>query len=291
MTEGEVYLCSWSRTRGGYRVWLTSDPSITAHHAEFDDADELLYEQIMAATGDGENLREYAPPPPATPVGEWERGRLWRLGAEGSAAMSHEPSYFEGGLCDNCLMPLGPRNAIPLEISALSGRGNAATVSLAGALFGAGAHLMIVSERLLDCFTDVERSAFEWRPVQGLPPRRAFFEPVPRSPFAPDVCPHGRARPSDRCEVCGFTWRACQREKGWPDYYVSEADLPQPSQTLLTVGRAGFTTLAVTDDRWRELVGQPGLKGIKGTAIAVIAPDRVGQPTKFVPRPREKRAW
>lgn len=291
MTEGQVYLCSWSRGRGSFRVWLTSDPSIAAQHAEFDEADELLHEQIMVATGDGENLREYAPPPPAATVGEWERGRLWQLGPEGTATMSHEPSYFEGGLCDNCLRPLGPRNAIPLVVSALSGGGNAAMVRLGGAVFGAGPYIMIVSERLLDCFTDVERSAFEWRPVQGASRRRKFFEVVSHSRVTPYVCPYGRARPSDRCEVCGFTWSACQREKGWPDYYVSEADLPQPRRTLIAVGSIDFGVLAVTDDRWRELVGQPGLKGIKGTAIAVIAPERVGQSTKFVPRPREKRAW
>lgn len=74
-------------------------------------------------------------------------------------------------------------------------------VRLGGAVFGAGPYIMIVSERLLECFTDTERSAFEWRPVQGASRRRAFFEVVSRSPITPYVCLQGRARPSDRCEV------------------------------------------------------------------------------------------
>ncbi|MDQ2667464.1 MAG: hypothetical protein M3Z05_15825 [Gemmatimonadota bacterium] len=46
----------------------------------------------------------------------------------------------------------------------------------------------------------------------------------------------------------------------------------------------------MTEARWRELVGQPSLKGVKGSPIPIIAADAVGHPT-FIPRPRAKRSW
>ena len=57
------------------------------------------------------------------PAGTSGRGRLWLLGREGAETMSHEPPYFDGGLCDQCLMPLGPRTILPLEYTSKPGRG------------------------------------------------------------------------------------------------------------------------------------------------------------------------
>src|ERR1700716_902691 len=94
MTEGKLYLCSWTRIPGGYRVWLKADPTIAAEDADFEAADELLYERIMDATGDGENVPEYVPPAPTPGAGVIDRGRLWILGAQKGGRMSHEPPYF-----------------------------------------------------------------------------------------------------------------------------------------------------------------------------------------------------
>jgi len=42
MTEGKLYLCSWTRIPGGYRVWLKADPTIAAEDADFEAADEMV---------------------------------------------------------------------------------------------------------------------------------------------------------------------------------------------------------------------------------------------------------
>jgi hypothetical protein len=289
MTEGKIYRCSWKRIPSGYRVWLKSDPSIAAEHADFESADELLYEQIMIATGDGENQHQYVPPPP-DPAGASGRGRLWLLGQAGVVKMSHELPYFDGGLCDDCVMPLGPRTSLPLDVSALKGGGNAASVRLHGAALGVGPSLTIVSDRLLETFTESERAGFEWRRVAGASPRRAFFELVPQTPTTPYVLPAGPGLVAERCETCGFTWSPYYQGFGGPDTCVSEADLPQPPRTLIAVNHWPHATLAVPEARWRELVGQPSLKGIKGSPIPIIAAEAVGHPT-FKRRPRAKRAW
>jgi hypothetical protein len=286
MTEGKIYRCTWTRIPAGYRVWLKSDPSITAEHADFEAADELLYQRIMEATGDGENQHQYVPPPP-DPAGSSGRGRLWLLGREGVVTMSHEPPYFDGGLCDECVMPLGPRTSLPLDVSALKGGGNAASVRWRGA---GGPNLTIVSERLLETFTESERAGIEWRRVTGASPRRAFFEVVPRTPTIPYVLPAGPGLVAERCETCGFTWGSYYKGSSLSDDCVSEADLPNPARTLLVVDQWTHAALAVTEARWRELVGQPSLKGVKGTPIPIIAVDAVGHPT-YIPRPRAKRSW
>ncbi len=95
---------------------------------------------------------------------------------------------------------------------------------------------------------------------------------------------------AERCETCGFTWSPYY--KGWfgPDDSVSEAALPHPGGTLVAVDQWPHAALAVMEARWRELVGQPSLKGVKGRPIPIIAADAVGHPT-FIPRSLAKRSW
>jgi hypothetical protein len=275
MTEGKIYRCSWKRIPAGYRVWLKADPAVAAEHADFEAADELLYERIMEATGDGENQHQYVPPPP-DPAGPIGRGRLWLLGREGGVTIDHELPYFDGGLCEECLMPLGPRTSLSLEVSALKGGVNAADVRFRRVAFGVGPRLTIVSERLLETFTELERAGFEWRPVTGASPRRAFFELVPKTPTTPYVLPEGPSLVAERCETCGFTWSPYY--KGWfgPDNSVSEADLPHPPHTLIGVNQWTHAALAVTEARWRELVGQPSLKGVREALYPSLLRTRSG---------------
>jgi hypothetical protein len=291
MNEMRIFLCSWSRTPSGYRVWVIDDPAVAAEASDFDDADELLYERILEVTGDGENQHEYVPPRPVPSAGHIERGRLWQLGQTGMVRMHHELPYFEGGLCENCLMPLGPRTALPLEVTPLAGSVNAASVRLDGVALGEGPSLTIVSERLLGVFTEEERAAFEWRLVSGVSKKDRFFELLPVEPTSPFVSPIGIPAQFRRCADCGFIWTAVQRRSGQPDWYVSEASLPSPSRSLVAVRQWPQAILAVTDERWETLVGRQELKGIQGTAIAVIAPEAVQQPADFIPRERAPRKW
>jgi type II secretory pathway component PulF len=91
--------------------------------------------------------------------------------------------------------------------------------------------------------------------------------------------------------TCGFTWSPYYQTFGGPDDSVSEADLPQPPGTLIAVDQWTHAALAVTEARWRKLVGKPSLRGIKGSPIPIIAANAVGQPSKFIPRSRAKRSW
>lgn len=57
----------------------------------------------------------------------------------------------------------------------------------------------------------------------------------------------------------------------------------------MAVGQWSKTSLAVTTERWKELVGKPGMRGIKGSPISIIAEEAVERAPTYRPREREKR--
>ena len=64
LMEGTVFSCSWKREGNGYRVWVKQRPKLAAKGRTFHQADRRLWSVIITATGDGESIREYHPPPP-----------------------------------------------------------------------------------------------------------------------------------------------------------------------------------------------------------------------------------
>jgi hypothetical protein len=288
MSEGDTYSCSWARLSGGYRVWLTADPSIVAEATDFDDADELLGDRICEVTGDGESVRVYDPPEPNIPhAGASERGQLWKLGRPTEFYMVEPRRYFSGGLCDHCLMPRGTRTDVPLRVTKLRKSLNAAMVVIENV--GVSPVLTIVSEPFLELFTVEERAGFEWRPVEHNLRSGTYYEVVYRSPPAPWVSAKGHATYYSRCESCGFEWVIPNYVPGMPDYYVAECDLPTPRPSLLAIGPWAYADLAVTPERWRTLVKQPGMRGIKGHPMAIISEDAVERAPQWRARERTKR--
>ncbi|CAN5179025.1 hypothetical protein BH09GEM1_BH09GEM1_46620 [soil metagenome] len=289
MTEGNVYACSWKRVRGRYGVWLESDPAVMAEDADFDAADELLYERIMEHTGDGENSHAYDPPEPrSTPADSTERGQLWTLGRPVKAYMAHPAEYFEQGLCDNCLMPRGERTNVPMTVTGLKSGGDSARVGLADAGF-AGPSLTIVSEAFVSALTDAEQGCFEWRPIQHNLRAGTFFEVVHRVPTISLLSAKGRDTYYGRCKTCKFEWVMPNSGRGKPDKYVSQRDLPKPARPLMAIGPWAMARLAVYPARWKELVGKPGMRGIKGDPVAIIAESAVERRPHFESRARERR--
>lgn len=59
MTEGNTYLCDWSRIKGVYRVWLDDRPSVFEEDVSFFECEILFCERILSDYGDGEPLLYY----------------------------------------------------------------------------------------------------------------------------------------------------------------------------------------------------------------------------------------
>src|SRR5688572_28205605 len=62
--EGQRYACSWKKEGQFYHVWVKKRPKLSAKAKTFNQADHRLWGIIIEATGDGESIREYDPPPP-----------------------------------------------------------------------------------------------------------------------------------------------------------------------------------------------------------------------------------
>ena len=291
--EGKVYLCSWQAMGTGVRAWVTGQPAITVEAATFAEAREELAEAILDALGDGEATLDFDPPPPRAGGAAGERGILWSLGAQEMVRVADPASYYEGGLCDHCLQPVGPRTERPLELMRPPPDADMAMV-LPHRLGppGVGPQPEIVSEKFLTSLTPAERSVFEWREVVR-PPRsrgQAFYEIIHLRPTVPLAVPVGREAILSRCESCGFEWIHVKGPRQEPNTFVSVADLPSPLPPLLAIDSWTFASLVVPEARYRHLVRTVKLRQVKGDPVILLDESAVNRTLEFQPRPREQRA-
>ena len=291
MSEGNVFLTTWTRTETGYRVWVKRRPKLFAEGSKFDEADRRLWEVIGLATGDGENMHEYVPPAPnLESAGPSERGRLWVLGVSSGARMVNPSGLFEGGLCEQCLMPRGPRTRLPLAVDHIESRVQASVVSLPRAGPGVGPRLRVFTEDFLVLLTAEERARFEWRPITlSRRGKRNFLELVHRTPPMPYVAVKGYQAYYGVCELCGWKWVVPEYVKGRPFFHVADSDVPRPVPSLMAVGNLADLGLAASEARWSDLVGMREMHGIKGSIVAIVAENEVERNPLYVPRPPEKR--
>lgn len=289
MPEGRVYVTTWVRSAtGGYRVWVKRNKKLFAEGATFAEADSALWEVICMATGDGENIHQYVPAAPnLESAGEIERAQLWLLGAEGRAEMVSHEGLFEGGLCDHCLQPRGPRTEQPLALASIDSGYQAAGAHLPKKTIG-GANLKVYSEEFVSLLTPAERASFEWRPIAPNKRRkRLFFEAIERTPPVPWVSVIGRDTYYARCGECGWTWVIPRYIANSPFYMMSEVSLPNPVPTLFAFGRRPGIDLVATPARWAEIAGRAGTKGIKTSVVSVIAESAVERAPVYQQRARE----
>ena len=282
--ERQVFLCTWQRAGARYRVWVRERPAIAAEGDLFDVADEALADAITEATGDGENVREYDPPPP------WEErsGLLFRLvqiSGERRGLIENAGELFTKDYCPQCKNARGNRTGTPLRLARLEAGGNAGYATLKPAGFD-GPFINFFSEEFVASLLPEERSQFEWRPIHS-PSRikKRFVEMVRAKgnvPFASlsgvvgmlwGVPSPGENDTLWRCDTCGRT----QKPQFWfetsslPMRYVNSADLPEPLPTCIGVGDPESPGLCFTSERWSELVSLPSSRGLRSTDVGVVA--------------------
>jgi len=291
MSEGKTYSCGWERTPSGYRVWVIRRRALSAEAATFADADQRLWEVIGLATGDAESNRQYSPPAPTEEAAaSGEVARLWRLGAMADCSIMNTAELFQGGLCTNCLMPIGARTDRNLQVDAIESGSQAASATLPRCPIGAGPSLSLFTDEFLALLRDEERDKFEWRPVQvKRRGKRAFHELIPRVEVVPYVGIKGRETYYGLCDTCGTRWIVPSWKKGVPGSFVSERDLPRPIPSILAIGQSSSADLAMTEDRWADLAGRPGLKGVSAAVTGIVEEHLIETNPTYTPRKAERR--
>lgn len=269
MTEGGVLIATWERIRSGYRVWARDEPALVAEGVTFAEADEKLWHVIGMATGDGENQREYTPPPPPDPGTPSGVPHVWELGIEPRAFMFNADVLFDGGLCASCLMPRGPRSSVALRVQAIDDGVDVSRVEMPRRRLGAGPSLSVYSDRFLALLPPDEQKAFTWRPLDiESSGARSFYVLIPGL-VVPYVTVKGRSARFRMCGECGWKWALPQAIPGLPFLSISSAEVAVPSE-IMAVHNNARARLAVFEPRWTELVGREGTRGIKGTIVGVI---------------------
>jgi hypothetical protein len=158
MGEGKVWRCGWKQEGRAFRVWVANQPRVAATGASFEEADQAMWELILQRFGDGENVRDYHPPPPAPGltvplVAGWD---LVQVTANAHTEIDGSPEpLFERTACALCGAPRGSRSSAPLRVRWFD---TVAEGGFAVALpYPSPPHLEFVSEKFLALLTPAER--------------------------------------------------------------------------------------------------------------------------------------
>jgi hypothetical protein len=290
--EGRVFICRWKREGDRYRVWWKARPKVFAEGDSFEQADEALYERIMGATGDGENMREYDPPPPGSESDLLLPLDYVSVSGRCYARIANQDELFADGLCPECLNARGARTDVPLQLSTMQDGPKNGGTAMIPRPWMSGPRINFVSEEFLELLTVAERERFTWREMKSPPRvRKRLFELVDADARVPRVLPVGLPQGEHArgwwCEACGyqsqpFHWNAATPKM--PSTFVSVADLPGGDPSIFAVGRLPELKLCFAQSRWREILGEKGAKGMTSSAVGVVAEARAD-------RSRPLRTW
>jgi hypothetical protein len=276
-TEGHVYNCSWKRSGDDYLIWLEKDQTLLAQSTDFEEAQDQLCELICERFGDGEAVLELNPPPPVTESVNWHKHGIVRLGYNAHAELlNRDERFFAEGRCPRCNTPRGARTDNPLHLKKLP---PADTFVVSNFI----PTIQLFSESFLSLLTQKEKAVLQFQPVkvEGST-RRRFFELVgnpsliyvgiKNATFVPPI--------SRRCPLCGFRSFLMKGPDipmfSYMQDFVAEGDLPTPLPSVFLAGSVkNEVALCLPRQRWLEMRGKPGTKGIPTSRIGVVPASRV----------------
>jgi hypothetical protein len=291
--EHAVYVCSWSRSAAGFKLWVKARPQLDGAAPTYTEAETRLLEAIQNAGGAMQAVLEFDPP---LPKSAWEekyaRPELylicgddrfetdaprWKWSEEASQVEERRrllDAFYSAPVCRKCKYTVGRRSDKPLSLTYAPRRLDGAFGSLAT---DGGPNHQIVSEAFLALLTPEERGGLEFQPTLRQRGRK-FFELVgPEGP--PPVAVAGLAASGWRCTACDHrTWGYWVPGMSISSF-VARTDLSESLAGVFTVGTFPEIELAVTAPRWQELVGRPGTRGFTSRPLGVAAdPEVVRQP-------------
>lgn len=283
--EHNVYICSWSQSASGYKLWVSSCPRLCGEAPTYQEAEERLIKAIQDAGGAMHAVMEFDRPLPKTVLeAKYTKPEIYLIGGDdrfetdspavmspGSEAYEEEQlkytnDYFQFPVCKKCKYAMSPRSEIPLTINYTPPRFD-------GAFGYAGrwgsTTIQLLSEDFIELLTEREKDHLQLRPVVRKRRGRRFYELLgPAGP--PFIAVAGLECKGWRCTECGHrVWGYWIKDLSI-DSFVAASDLPSPLPSLFTVGTVPEISLAVTAGRWKELVGKKGTRGFTSRLLGVV---------------------
>jgi hypothetical protein len=268
-SEGNVYLCSWSKKRGEFKITLKADRHITVTSDSFGGAEELMWELLCEKFGDGEAVIEYDKSLPKTQFAEYfGKPEILCISGNGSVGrMLGSPELYSGGYCKKCQRPLGQRNK--------QSAGFASLPSADGAVVFEGYVGNLFSEDFLSLLSVEEQARLSFLPVIGPDKsRKNFFELVGKPSASHVGIPSFPGRLNKRCDACGKLRSHLYLYRNELFQFVALRDLPEPIPSVFVIGDEIECSLCMTRERYQKIIGKKGSKDIVSRQIWVVSDDK-----------------
>lgn len=284
--EHAVYICSWSRSRDGFALWVKTRPNIRASAPTYTQAEERLIEAIQDAGGAMQAVIEFDPPLPKSTLEEkYSNPEVYLIGGDDrfetdaprwkwseSAQEVNErlrwlDAFYDQPVCRKCKYTSGRRNDKPVTLTYAPSKYDGAFGS-----FGTdgGPDHQLVTEEFLSLLTPDEKRRLEFQPTIRKRGRK-FFELIGPEGPAP-VAVAGIKISGWRCTMCDHCEWGYWVEGLAISSFVARSDLSARAIGVFTVGTFPEIQLAVTAQRWKELLGKKGTRGFASSQLGV-APD------------------
>ncbi len=303
--ETNVIPCKWKKTAHGYRLWVRGRPDVFGEAESFEDAEQALTDAIWEAAEDLDavipTVPEYDPPLPASAIGEqflkpelflvsgdgvfdiearayarneWSESREARL-QEHFALLD---SMYTGGLCRSCKHGIGNRTDQSFPIGSCDSAYDGGSIRNCYGFFASFGH--IYSDGFISLLRTEEKARLEFRPLSTScrRPRRKYFELL-TAPEVAFVGVNGFDTNGYECGDCGnrffYVDEPALNQGGFSiNHFVCRSDLPDPLPSCFVVGTEQDAELCLTRERWDQIKGQRGMKGISGQRLGVISSEQ-----------------
>ncbi len=219
--EHAVYICCWSRSSDGFKLWLKSRPHVSGSAPSYGEAEQHLIEAIQHFGGAMQAVLEFEPPLPRSSQEEkYSSPEIYLVGGddqfetdaprrvafespqEKEERLRWLDAFYTQPVCRKCKHTHGRRNDKPITLTYVPGTYDGAfgTIGVDG-----GPKHQLVSEEFLALLTADERLSLNFQ-LTTRKRGRKFFELIgPEG--APPVAVAGARISGWRCRECDHrTW-------------------------------------------------------------------------------------
>lgn len=291
MEEG-FYICSWKKTKKGYEIWVVSKPKWKAEAKTFEEAEEQLVSVITSdPRGPCEATWDYDKPAPKKKAeAAFSKPDLVIVESNGYAELAEQPSpggdkplkdaddaYYRTPVCDQCGYTGSPRSEKLLFADSIDSGYDV----INGRFRGGSNSFTLFSSDFLELLTTDEKESLQFRPVlRKKSAKKTFFELV--GPAGLDQVGATEVNTSGwQCSKCGYQCYGHWSQQFSIWYFVAAEDLPNPLPTVFTFGDPSDLRLCMPMQRWQQIVGKPGARGVMSSQLGVVQTKRLERRPKL----------
>lgn len=288
--EDDVYICLWKKTEAGFRLWVKGMPQL---YVEGDgnvvELSGLLSQQIVESGGAQHAVLQFDKPlPKSTFDARYSTPDIYSICGderfEVDCPNQNDRAWFDSFFtrphCRDCGAQSAPRNERSFTLSHVRPDFDGGFVSCCNCSL-----LVFSDEFLQQHMTLEERDNLHLVPVHvARPCKKQYYELI--GPSGPSWTAVSTLEIRGwRCDTCGYQTFGYWDSRSDIHQLLARENLPNPLPEILTVGTAPDVELCMTADRWSQIVGKPGARGLIASQIGTApAADVIATPELLTQR-------